>query len=358
MTEKEILLKEIIDKFSVLELKISHHNSLNLTDINVFSEDFICRLLNLIYNYSLVTCEKLYQPSIDLIDEKNGLSFQITSNKRKEKIQKTIDSFYLEKLYTDFPILYILILGKKQKEYKNLRCYNEFEFRHHKNIIDFKSLIKKVKSLSSGKMKKIINLFESEYDKETQPNSSKDLQRLNRNLNLKKRIENDLIRNLNYKQRDIELYEPNIKFLYREIIIRSSKDISFPNSDDLTKYGSSSWFKIGLWDFYENGLELLTFGGERIIMDENGYWEILEDSNDSRIEKYKLIRCSAFLKVPFNYIIKYDMEVDPFYGLPSFYLKYNSKNEAFEEITYGVLGNASEKKKRIIFDKNKMKKLK
>ncbi|MEP5341037.1 MAG: SMEK domain-containing protein [Algibacter sp.] len=351
-------MKKIIEKISVLELKISHHNSLNLTDINIFSEDFICNLLNLTYNYGLETCEKIHQPSIDLVDEKNSITFQVTSNKRKVKIQKTIDSFYSEKLYVDYPVLYILVLGKKQKDYKNLKSYTEFEFRQSKNIIDFSSLIKKAKSLTARKMRKIIDLFESEFNNDTQQNSSRNLQQLNRNLNLKKKIENDLIRNLNYEQRNIEFYEPNIKFLYHEIIIRSSKDISFPNSDDLTKSGSSSWFKIGLWDFYENGLELQAFGGERIIMDENGYWEILEDSNDSRIEKYKLLRCSIFLKVPFNYIIKYDMEVDPFYGLPSFYLKYNSRNEAFEEIIYGILGNTSKKRKREILDNSKMRKLK
>lgn len=358
MTEKEILLKKIIDKFSTLELKISYHNSINLTDINIFSETFFAELLNIVYDYKLVSCKNHNQASIDLIDDKNGIAFQITSIKKKKKVQDTLNSFYAQNLYINYPILNILVMGKKQKRYENLKTYSEFEFNSNSNILDFSFLIKKIKLISTPKMHKVLRLFTSELSDDEFKNSSKSLQQLNRNLNLKKKIETDLVHQLNYEERNTELYEPYVKFLYPDLIIRSVNDISFPEYDETSTFGSRSWFKCSFYNFYENGLEFQAYGGVRILMDSNGYWEVINDLNDKRISKYELKYFSEFLRVPFNYIVKYDLEIDPVYGLPSFYIKYNSKNEAFEEIVYGINGDASKKQKRILLDKNKMTVLK
>ncbi|MGI0105870.1 hypothetical protein [Salinimicrobium sp. WS361] len=122
--------------------------------------------------------------------------------------------------------------------------------------------------------------------------------------------------------------------------------------------GCSSWFKTGIYDFYENGLEMVEYGGVKILMDKEGYWDITENCNDPRLEKYELIYATTFLRVPYDYIITYEMEVDPVYGLPTFFIKYNSQNCPFEEIVYGTRGDADKKEKRELFDKTKMRNLK
>jgi hypothetical protein len=357
MSEREILLKKIIDEFSILENKIDKHNNLNLTDINLFSEDFFASILNIIFRYNLKPFKKINYPAIDLGDKENSIAFQITSTKTKKKIQKTLNGFKNQNLHLEFIKLKILVLGKKQKLYKNLEIDEALNFNSSKDIIDINDLLKNIKDLPSQKMQKILDLFKREFHKQT-TNSNSSLSKLNRNLKLRKRIENDLVKRLSYQERNMAIYEPYIKFLYYDIIIRSEKDIHFPETDDTTTTGCSSWFKTGIYDFYENGLEMIEYGGTKILMDQEGYWDIAETYNDPRLENYELTYATAFLRVPYDYIINYEMEVDPVYGLPTFYIKYNSQNCPFEEIVYGTRGDSDKKQKRKLFDKNKRRNLK
>ncbi len=357
MSEREVLLKKIIDEFSILENKIDKHNNLNLTDINLFSEDFFSKILNIIFRYNLKPFKKNNYPAIDLGDKENSIAFQITSTNAKGKIQKTLNGFKDQNLNLEFFKLKILILSRKQKIYKNLKIDETINFNPSTDIMDINDLLKDVKELPIQKMQKILELFTGEFHKRT-TNSNNSLNILNRNLKLRKKIERDLVTRLSYEERNIALYEPYIKFLYYDIIIRSEKDIHFPEPDETTIVGCSSWFKTGIYDFYENGLEMVEYGGVKILMDKEGYWDITENCNDPRLEKYELIYATTFLRVPYDYIITYEMEVDPVYGLPTFFIKYNSQNCPFEEIVYGTRGDADKKEKRELFDKTKMRNLK
>lgn len=357
MSEREILLKKLIEEFSILEYKIHKHNNLNLTDINIFSEDFFATILNTIYRYNLKPFKRVNQPSIDLGDKENCIAFQITSTNTKNKVQRTLNGFRNQNLHLEFFKLKILILSRKQKSYRNLKIGEEIKFNPSKDIIDISDLLKDIKDLPNPKMQKILELFSREFHKNS-INSNSSLSKLNRNLNLRKRIENDLVKRLSYEERNIALYEPYIKFLYYDIIIRSEKDIHFPESDDTTTVGCSSWFKTSIYDFYENGLEMTEYGGVKILKDKEGYWDITEKYDDPRLQKYELIYATAFLRVPYDYIITYNMDVDPVYGLPTFFIKYNSRNCPFEEIVYGTRGDSNKKEKRKLFNKNKMRNLK
>ncbi|MGI0105871.1 SMEK domain-containing protein [Salinimicrobium sp. WS361] len=159
MSEREVLLKKIIDEFSILENKIDKHNNLNLTDINLFSEDFFSKILNIIFRYNLKPFKKNNYPAIDLGDKENSIAFQITSTNAKGKIQKTLNGFKDQNLNLEFFKLKILILSRKQKIYKNLKIDETINFNPSTDIMDINDLLKDVKELPIQKMQKILELF-------------------------------------------------------------------------------------------------------------------------------------------------------------------------------------------------------
>ena len=163
MSEREILVKNIINEFSTLQIKISKYNKLNLTDLNIFSEYFFAKILNEIFRYNLKPFKKINNPAIDLEDRENGVAFQITSDKRKSKIQKTLDGFRKQKLSLQFLRLKILVLNNKQKEYKNLYTDIGINFNQDTDIIDLDDLVKEINELPNQKIKTILNLFKIEF---------------------------------------------------------------------------------------------------------------------------------------------------------------------------------------------------
>ncbi|MFR7839157.1 MAG: SMEK domain-containing protein [Blautia massiliensis (ex Durand et al. 2017)] len=76
-------------------------NAVNLYDINIIAEDFFPGLLNLIYGYELKNANHLEKnaPAIDLIDRKNRIAVQVTSDNSSTKIRHTIAEFNKNQAY-------------------------------------------------------------------------------------------------------------------------------------------------------------------------------------------------------------------------------------------------------------------
>ena len=100
---------QIIALFGSLESKVRMNNSSGLTDINILSENFFCRLLNQIFDLNLknVNLEKLNFPAIDLADSAKRVAFQVTSDSSKVKIKKTLKRFDDHNLSKDYDELKI-----------------------------------------------------------------------------------------------------------------------------------------------------------------------------------------------------------------------------------------------------------
>lgn len=159
-------------------------------------------------------------------------------------------------------------------------------------------------------------------------------------------------------------HEPWIKFRYHNVIIRSVDDKSFPVVDNKFKFKISSWFKGEFWDFYDNGIELISHGGTAIF-DKDGYWDILDWRKDKREdnEKYKKVNYHTFLRIPYEFIVDYDMETDAYYGLPTIYVEYAKDDMPYEEILFGRGGyydkhNPKNSCYNYYFEKDKRRKLK
>ena len=362
MNPRELELKAIAHEFAKWELKISNLNSLNLYDVNLFSENSICELLNCIFDYKLHNINALTKnhPAIDLGDEYNRVAIQVTSSKSSKKIQSTIDKFFENKLDCVYDELSILILGKKQNRYLEFNLPKDYSFNSDKHIIDFKDLLRFIKFLPTKKIKSISRLLiEENSSPQRRIHIKSNASKIKRILALKKRMKKDFLIELKREDWEYSWYEPWIKFKYRNLLIRSVDDTSFPNVDDESSGAISSWFKGEFWDFYENGLELISMGGAAIF-DEKGNWDILDWRGDNRKnnEKFKTVPFHTFLRIPYEYIVEYDMETDPYYGIPSVYVQYLKEGMPYEEILYGQIGVYKLKRFTKYFDVKKRRKLK
>ncbi|HEC1809560.1 TPA: SMEK domain-containing protein, partial [Campylobacter lari] len=86
---------KIIRWFSELSSRIKLHNKLNLTDINIYCENDLLQILNIIYDWELCNANERYvnAKAIDLIDDKNCIAIQITSDTSSKKVKDTINKF-------------------------------------------------------------------------------------------------------------------------------------------------------------------------------------------------------------------------------------------------------------------------
>ena len=138
----------------IYESYIKFQNSRGYNDINKDCEDVFCTLLNRIYNYELKNVnsyKKPNTPAIDLLDEKNRVFFQITSNNDMKKITKTKEMF--EKNFPEFKNedISILILGTKKNHKSSI---------DRVSLVDFKDLITEINSRKDEKLcKDVVNIL-------------------------------------------------------------------------------------------------------------------------------------------------------------------------------------------------------
>lgn len=362
MSKREQEIKTITTEFSVWEVKLQNLGSLSLFDAHTFSEDTICELLNMIFEYRLrnLNALKMNFPAIDLGDKTNSLCIQVTSTKSSSKIQKTIDKFLENKLDKEYEELFIVILGKKQKTYPKFNCSKTFTFDPKNQILDFRDLLSLIKNKPINKLQEISKILSNENHIGTKKVTKIDnASRIKRNLALKKRLKKDFLRKLEREEWEHSWYEPWIKFTYHNALIRSIDDTKWPDVDNNPSGEISSWFKGEFWDFYENGIELVSLGG-KAIFDKNGKWDLLDWKDDKRAENenYQVTNYHTYLRIPYDYIVEYDMETDPYHGIPSIYVKYEKDGMPYENILYGNGGSYRLKQMRYIFDENNREKLK
>ncbi|QAT39173.1 SMEK domain-containing protein [Clostridium sp. JN-9] len=164
MMNKEIYLKNVADSLALLSKQVELLNAVDLYDINIIAEDFFTGLLNLIFGYKLKNTnvvEKNAQ-AIDLIDEENKISIQVTSDNSSTKIKHTIHEYIDNKSYEKYDRLIVLILTRKKKYSRSFDTNNTFVFDKGKDILDIKDLIKSIRGLEIKKIREINDFLEME----------------------------------------------------------------------------------------------------------------------------------------------------------------------------------------------------
>ncbi len=337
MNNRESKIKEISNELSKIELNVRNLNYQNLNDINILQEITFKTILNIIFDYSLINLGETSAgfPAVDLVDDDNRISVQVSSNSSKHKIQSTLDSFEKNCFYKKYDRLIILIIGEKQRKYTNLRLSENFSFNENEDIIDFKSLLRFITFLPINKIDKILACLQTESGQPNKKGKTTEISRtrFNQIQSLKKNIEQNLTHNYTedeyYKFREHLMCNPSRKFVYSHLIVRSIDDKSFPDGNPT---GRQSWFKGEIWNFYEGGLEFVHGGSPYVVIEEDESWYLTED----KIEKSQ--NCWLFLRIPYENMVKLDMEPDGYHGYPTLYVEFSKDGNLYEETVYGLIG--------------------
>lgn len=153
------VINEITDELARIAIKLKLDTKANTIVENVRAETFFCDLFNIIYDLNLknLNNEDTNAPSIDLGDEKAGVSYQITSTNTKDKVLDCTSKFQKYDWDKKFKILNIFIIGEKKKYYK-LPKFETFEL----NVIDIVDIGKEIEKLSLDKLKLINEYMKKE----------------------------------------------------------------------------------------------------------------------------------------------------------------------------------------------------
>ncbi|QQZ29128.1 SMEK domain-containing protein [Thiothrix subterranea] len=132
--QSQDLVCKIIDYLSILSRKIEMHNSLGFFDVNRRAEHFYADFLNIVFGYELKNLNDIEKnaTAIDLYDEKNGISIQVTSEAEISKYRETVEKFVAAELYKKYPTLIVLLITRKKRKH-NINII-EINNRHYSKI--------------------------------------------------------------------------------------------------------------------------------------------------------------------------------------------------------------------------------
>lgn len=161
---KEIYLKNIAENLALLSREVAILNVVNLYDINIIAEDFFPGLLNLIYGYELQNANHFEKnaPAIDLVDQKNRIAVQVTSDNSSAKIRHTIEEFNKNQAYNLYDRLVVLKLTQKKNYSTNFDTQGRFSFDKASDIWDVEKLIKDIRKLETEQVKSISEYLSEE----------------------------------------------------------------------------------------------------------------------------------------------------------------------------------------------------
>lgn len=138
MDNRQTYISIITKRITYLQKEVENFNSLNLTDINVFAENFYRGLFNLIgFKFTNTNFESNNFAHIDLIDNINKQAIQVISQNDNAKIKEAIDGFFAKPENKNYK-LQILLISKDAKKYRTKFGNN---FNHKEDVLDIKRLL-------------------------------------------------------------------------------------------------------------------------------------------------------------------------------------------------------------------------
>ena len=169
IVERQNDLSQIIELFSRLESLLRINNANGLTDANHLSEDFFCLLLNKIFDLELVNLNASQVknfPAVDLGDYAHRISFQVTTEDKKKKIEDSIRKFNEHNLSEKFSSMRFLIIGSKKRiprsPLKILPAGCSFDYS--KDVYCLSDLVSLIRPLGVQEIKEILSLLDEEIN--------------------------------------------------------------------------------------------------------------------------------------------------------------------------------------------------
>lgn len=167
MLERIQRIDLIRKRFSEFDVFIQSSNKGGFYDINRHAEEISREILNATFGYELKNLnfsESINFPVIDLADDKNGICFQVTSNKTTSELKQLPVKFKEKKLESKYPkfCLFFLSIGNKQK----IKHATQHTGLPEAQVLDFDNIIVHLQSLGSEggeQIDKVLSLLDSNY---------------------------------------------------------------------------------------------------------------------------------------------------------------------------------------------------
>lgn len=154
--------QKINELLAIVKTNIEFNNKLHFFDIDIAVEDVVCDMINIVHGHSLINLNKDKQnfKAIDLGDETNKISVQVTAE--KNKIKETITAFIEDSLYSKYStLIYFVTTGKQQTYSVVYDTQGHFSFDNDKHIWDFKTIVEKTNTIHSTKQTELLSMLET-----------------------------------------------------------------------------------------------------------------------------------------------------------------------------------------------------
>jgi len=165
MIESGKQFEEIVELLTRFREEVRAKALLGLYNINKHSENFVKRILNFTYGYELENLNK-NSPNyagLDLGDTGEGVAYQLSSTKKSDKIDNTLQACLKYERYKTYPTIMVFILTSKQSSY-SIKTITQphFTFLPEKNIQDFDDLFKEIQNLNPIAIRSLHQYISSE----------------------------------------------------------------------------------------------------------------------------------------------------------------------------------------------------
>lgn len=164
MDKRKHYVDLIIERLSYLKTRVTVSNALNLNDINIHAENFFRELLNLVLEKNFENTNFFEQNAayVDLVDKRDKIGVQVTSQNDNTKITDTIKGFFSKDEYKDFE-LKILLISKDAKSYRtDFTEQGTYNFDVRQDIWDVTKLIAFIQDKHTNEIEKIALFIEKE----------------------------------------------------------------------------------------------------------------------------------------------------------------------------------------------------
>jgi hypothetical protein len=158
-------MDSIIERLSYLKSQVEISTPQNLTDINIYSENFFRDLLNLVLgcHFHNINVDEKNVAAIDLGDKAAKIAVQVTSTSDFSKIEKTVTKFNEKKLYETYDELKIVIVGnKKSYRKKKIGDSSKHELDVAKDVWDISSLVELIGDKNVNEIQEVRHFLEEE----------------------------------------------------------------------------------------------------------------------------------------------------------------------------------------------------
>jgi len=158
--------EKIVFALSVLQVAVKNCGLIGLIGINTVSEPFFRDILNAIYGLSLTNLNNGISnyPAIDLGDASSRICFQVSSDGKKHKLQKTLKMFAApkHKLTQAYDSIRVFVVGQRQKKYDGLIIPTGVVFNPDTDVIDVPTIIAALPSMSIQQLSALSHIIDQE----------------------------------------------------------------------------------------------------------------------------------------------------------------------------------------------------